>query len=329
MSDYQRIPGNIRSLLATKAQPWTDQTADLARQYAALCDETNQRLRRCADYLGHGMWSAAIHLADCQPNLLQAVTWLEFPERTAWADLCVAHGMPAPPVLEMERLAELKAAYDREKSLQPLLSRHRLLAIAKAPPSARLEVLRLLSAEDPNNPAWTIEILNLESARLDEISSEVAVAFRDRNDAAMRSLLDELTAPRWRHDVPATIKDGLQQAIGEQSAQSAQAELPTLAAEILSTFQNDPSSAKLSGLIEKWMQLKSTPGIAAPAGVDAQIQAVLDWHAAENRRKQELEAVKPYENLFQAGKVSPLLQGTPKHGTIISAMSGLLRFRKK
>jgi len=41
-------------LLATKAQTWTGHTADLATQYAALCDETNERLRRCADYLRRG-----------------------------------------------------------------------------------------------------------------------------------------------------------------------------------------------------------------------------------------------------------------------------------
>src|SRR5580704_1288388 len=51
MSAYQQIPGNIRSLLATKARTWTDHAADLATQYAAMCDETNQRLRRCSEYL--------------------------------------------------------------------------------------------------------------------------------------------------------------------------------------------------------------------------------------------------------------------------------------
>ena len=55
MSDYQQIPGSIRSLLATKSQTWTKNAADLATQYAARCDDANQRLRRCAEYLRRGI----------------------------------------------------------------------------------------------------------------------------------------------------------------------------------------------------------------------------------------------------------------------------------
>jgi hypothetical protein len=329
MSDYQRVPGNIRSFLATTARVWTDHTAELARQYAALCDETNQRLRRCADYLARGMGSAAVHLAECQPSLSQAVTWLQFPERAAWADFCVVNGMTAPAILETECLAELKATDDREKSLQPLLSRHRLLAIAKASSRVRLEIVRLLAAEDPNNPAWPSEILFLEKTRLGEIATESAKALANHDDATLEGLMKELTEQQWRQEAPEKIRTDLQRAIAERTASRAQAELPAVAEELLSTFQAEPSAPKLPDLAKKWTELAATPGISMDADLRAKIQPILELQIADERRKQELEEIKPYQQLFQSVESAANRQPKQKRGGVFTAMTGLFGLSKK
>lgn len=300
MSDYQQIPGSIRSLLATKSQTWTNHAADLATQYAQLCDDTNQRLRRCAEYLRRGMTSAAIHLADCQPNLVQAVGSLRFPERAAWADLCVNHGMPAPAVLEADCLDQLNAAYEREKTLQPLLSRHRLLAIAKAPAQARLEVTRMLAGEDRDNPAWPQEIRALELVRLDEIEVEARTAVRDRNNTAIESLWDELNARRWLNEIPRSIHDPLEQATSGLKARRTRAELPALAAELSAAFRTDPPSAELGNLVKKWKEKIATLTDPVPPDLAAQVKPALDWEIAEQRRKLELQEVKPLQYLFES-----------------------------
>jgi hypothetical protein len=298
MSDYQQIPGSIRSLLATKSQTWTNHAADLAAQYAVLCDDANQRLRRCAEYLRRGMRSAAVHLADCQPNLLLAVSALRFPERAAWAELCVAHGMQAPAVLEADCLEELKAATDRERALQPLLSRHRLLAIARASASARLEITRTLAREDPQNPAWPQEIRELEAVRLEEIEVELPAALRDRRESAIEALWTELTAQPWLLEIPRTIRTPLERESTDLKNRKTLSEIPNLLADLLSNFRADPSRPEVSNLLKNWKEAVATLTVAVPADLAGQIQPVLDWDLAEQRRKLELQEVKPLQYLF-------------------------------
>jgi len=104
------------------------------------------------------------------------------------ADLCVTPWHARAGDARVGMSAAAQAARDREKSLQPLLSRHRLLAIAKAPARTRLEVARRLATEDPQNPGWPEEVASLESARLEEVEAETQAAMRDRNDASIEAL---------------------------------------------------------------------------------------------------------------------------------------------
>ena len=132
----------------------------------------------------------------------------------------------------------LKGAYAQEKKLEPLLSRHRLLAIANAPVRDRLELLRLLAAEDSSNPACTLEIILLETSRLEELTAEVRAALCDLDDARIQSLHKEVENSPWRQEVPPGLRDIIQKSIAELKTRQVMAELPKAAAELASTFQN-------------------------------------------------------------------------------------------
>jgi len=324
MSDYQQIPGSIRSLLATKSQTWTQHAVDLATQYALLCDETNQRLRRCAEYLRRGMWSAATHLADCQPNLVQAVASLEFPERPAWADLCVTNGMAAPAILETACLEKLKVAYEREKVLQPLLSRQRLLAIAKAPTRARLEVARLLASEDPDNTAWSDEILSLESVRLLELQTESRSALQTHNEAASRAVQEEVTHSSWRREIPEGLVRNLEETVADISAQHALAEIRTVAADLVAALNTDPPVASIADLIKRWETLTATPGVVVPPDLQSQVLPILTWHAGEKRRKDVVDEVKPLQHVFESTAEAVPARRSGRKLTIVAIVIALL-----
>ncbi len=298
MSDYQQIPGSIRSFLATKAQTWNDHTADLATQYWMLCDETNERLRRCAEYLRRGMGSAAVHLSECLPNLLQAVSALQFAERGAWADLCVIHGMPAPPMLETDCMEELKAAYEREKSLSPLLSRHRLLAIAKAPIRDRLQVARMLVAEDPNNPAWADEVLSLEQIRLAEMEASAQEAANAGNEGLIQQLSNELAAGPWRHDIPRELHELIEKGMADGRSRRAMAELAAVADEVANILESNAPAARLVSPVRRWRELVEIPGVIVPDEMLAKVQPALELQAEEERRQTELQNVRPLQHLF-------------------------------
>src|SRR4051812_2303438 len=126
MPEYQQVVDNIRAILGAVDQTRTDEMAALATAYASLCRETNDRLRRCVDYLHRGLQSEAIHLANTQPALLDMVAALDMPELPEWETLSSTYEMTRPPRLMLEAAAELNEAYALEQPLQSLLKRHRL-----------------------------------------------------------------------------------------------------------------------------------------------------------------------------------------------------------
>ena len=101
MVDYKEIPELIRAFLAASdangQRGWNDETADLAESYITLVKEANDRLRRCAEYLHRGMRSEAVHLAECQPRLLELAEALRLP------DPVVSDAAPAWPTAFLRR----------------------------------------------------------------------------------------------------------------------------------------------------------------------------------------------------------------------------------
>lgn len=308
MSDYQHIPAGIRAVLAAKGYQWNDHAADLATHYASLCREVNVRLRRCADYLRGGMRSEAIHLAECQPKLVEAATSLLFPEQAAWAELCVANGAPAPPVLAVEGLDAVTDAYAREQALRPLLSRHRLLALAQAPAKARLEVLRLLATEDADNRAWPEAIVLLEAVRLRELRTEFRAALKSGDTASIEDVASELIDQPWRSSLPADLRTSAEKAGTNLRARRALADLTALAPQLLAAYKGHGQPGANGHLAEyatRWRELAATTGVTIAPELAEQVQPALDLQAAEDRRREEMEEVKPFQHFLEPGTYDP------------------------
>ncbi|HMC64682.1 MAG TPA: hypothetical protein VKI65_07070, partial [Gemmataceae bacterium] len=70
MTDYQRIVDDIRSFLHSSDQTQSEALKEMAVAYAGACQEANQRLRRCDEFLQKGLRSEAVHFADAEPVLL-------------------------------------------------------------------------------------------------------------------------------------------------------------------------------------------------------------------------------------------------------------------
>ena len=71
--------------------------------------------------------SEAIHLAESEPNLLDSLAALDFPERADWDELVQIYQLAAAPKLAVDQAQFLNEAYAQEDPLQDLL--------AHAPPS--------------------------------------------------------------------------------------------------------------------------------------------------------------------------------------------------
>ena len=163
--DALEIVEQIRSYLAVAGQKWNDELTDVAGEYATLCREASDRLRRCGQYLRRGMRSEAVHLAECPPALAEIVSILHFPELDQWTLACQAAGIPAPARLQPSELKDLESARKKEQQLQYWVGRQRILALARAPIRDRLSIARALAERDPANPCWPLDVVDLEAVR--------------------------------------------------------------------------------------------------------------------------------------------------------------------
>ncbi len=92
-----------------------------------------------------GLRSEAIQQCEVEPNLLDVVATLDFPERDYWVQLLNQYGHPSSGPLLMDVAADLNEAYAEEQPLETLLDRHRLLALAHSPLRLRIKTLRQLA----------------------------------------------------------------------------------------------------------------------------------------------------------------------------------------
>src|SRR3954466_97661 len=111
MADYQRVVELLRDIRSGPLQTVTDEIQQAAAEYARLCVEANERLRRCSTYLQQGLRTEAIHVAEESPNLLDLVASLDLPEPQMWAEFCANNGLAVPPPLQIDRAGQLNDAY--------------------------------------------------------------------------------------------------------------------------------------------------------------------------------------------------------------------------
>src|SRR4051812_40971078 len=87
MQSYQYYIDDIQTAVYSPEMADPDFLRDAAAQYAEACAEANQRLRQVGQLLKRGLRSEALQLTEEEPNLLDFVGMLDFPELPAWRDL--------------------------------------------------------------------------------------------------------------------------------------------------------------------------------------------------------------------------------------------------
>jgi len=207
MLDYQRIVDHLRTCLTTITPDSIDILRMAVGDYAAACDEVNDRLRQCGTLLARGLRSEAIHLGETEPNVLDAVAALDFADRALLENAVDRYGMARPPELLLDVAAALNEAYALEQPLQALLHRHRLLSIGRSPLAMRLETLYALASADPENPVWREDVVTFEIERHKQIHEEVVDASQRGNLAQLEALETELGRTNWRQPPPSKLRE--------------------------------------------------------------------------------------------------------------------------
>ncbi len=192
MSSLARIIGEIQSCLATGNITRTPQVEDLARSYSTECHRILDRLKRSDEFLSRGLLTEAIQNSRTQPDLLDELSLLEFAEKDAWEEILDLYQLPIPPKLQVHKAISINRAYSEIQALEEPLAKWRKLNIGMAPLRRRIDVIRRLYRNDPNNIAFKDNLAELEAERVVGMLAEAREASRRQDPFSLRSILVEL-----------------------------------------------------------------------------------------------------------------------------------------
>jgi hypothetical protein len=216
--------------------------------------------------------------------LLDLVGALDMPELPDWEALCAAYEIMAPPRLMLEAAQELNEAYAAEQPLQTLLSKHRTLALARAPMSERIAVMRELAVQDPAGGFWDEDIRTYETALIKELHSEATAAVRAKALGRVQRVRSQLEALDWRIDVPTDLRTDLSRAyeglLQAEGVVQLRALLPKLDA-AFSAMSYDEAAAAAS----EWQRIVKEHGVRLPTDLRELAEPALQWVAAQEARR--------------------------------------------
>lgn len=284
MPDHQQIIDEIRFHLQSEHCELTDDIRELAAAYAVVCREVNARLRRCGEYLRQDLRSEAIHFADAEPNLLDLVTTIDFPEREHWNEIVAIYDLPKTEPLLLTVAEQLNEAYAIEQPLQRLLGRHRMLAISQAPLSQRLTVMRKLQGLDPTSAFWSDDIRTFETTRLQQISEEAREAASVQDHATLVSLVEEVESKEWCNTPSRKLIGFVKQAAGSVTRTESRKLLAKLEVKL-----NDALLALDVGAgraaRDRWNLAARTAQLPQNDPLNERVEPVFDWLDDEDNKE--------------------------------------------
>jgi hypothetical protein len=300
MSEIQVLVENIRTSIAFPQTVPLEQMQIYSRRYAEFCAELNHRLLLCVQHVRAGNVAEGIRLAELRPNLSEMYFALDFAEQEEWTEVVSMLGFDIPQPLPVDMVRELDDAYLKMAPLDPLLRRHRFLALSDAPIRERLDVLRVITKTDRGSIFWEEDQETFERIRLKELEKEVSQAINSKNDLQVRMLYRELSSPDWILPPPPGFRKSLVAYILQSHADLLMKRFAAFDFDGVVNFHNTIQ------------QILSTEQMTMPPGVGYLIRPAVQW-IEETVQKHNLEtkfnlAVSNLQNALEKEAPLPNLQ---------------------
>ena len=197
MADLHELIERVQVTLASSLDPDKADLRTLHQKLDSEIRQANKRLRECDALLANGHRSEAIQLAEQEPNLLDVVAILDFPELPEWNDFVAELGMTVTPELLIDVATDLNSAYNEDAPLEQHMRRFRRLSLARAPLRLRIDQIRRIARLDPSSPVWETDLKTYEETRLRQIRDEFRHARRDDDIDKLNELCSELRDNKW------------------------------------------------------------------------------------------------------------------------------------
>ena len=257
MAEISEIHELLESVRVTLSSSMNPNREELDRLHSELDGEirlANKRLRECDALLAEGHRSEAIQLAEQEPNLLEVVSILDFPELPEWNDFVAELGLTVTPELQIDIATDINSAYSEDEPLERLLRKFRVLSLARAPLRSRIDLLRQIAKRDPGTAYWKDDLRSYEEVRIRQIADESRAAVSSRDVSRIRTISEELHKKPWSVKPDRRVMEKIDTAMAEIKKLDATRQLQKLTVQLKdATEAGDAELAR--DLEERWQQL--------------------------------------------------------------------------
>lgn len=304
MQQYEQIVDDILTILTADVDPSDEALRDTDRRYSDAVAELNERLGACDKLLHKGHRAEAIQECEREPNLLDVLAVLDFPEAGQWGEYVRQFGLIGPPVLRSDIATDLNDAYTTDSELGDVLRQHRLLALARAPLGPRLKVLRQIARRDAANPIWLEDVRNWERVRHSQLPRELEGAVANNDLPAIAQLVQEVRSREWMTPPPDSLAKRIVEAHQQICVKQARRQLDALEKELTEAYA-DCDVHRARKIREQW---KACAAVGIVRNDDPLLELAapaLEWLSEQDRQDRELheyeDAVAALETALDEG----------------------------
>lgn len=286
MQQYEQIVDDILTILMADVDPAEAALRDADRRYSEAAAELNERLIRCDKLLHKGHRAEALQECEREPNLLDALAVLDFPEAEQWGEYVRQFGLAGPPALRTDIGLDLNDAYTTDSELAGILRQHRLLALARAPLTTRLKTLRQIARQDAGNPIWLDDVRSWEQVRHTQLPRELEGAVAAEDLPTMTQLVQEVRSREWTTPPPEAVTKRIVDAHKTLSVKQARRQLDGLEKELTAAYA-DYDVHRARKVRERWNNL-ATAGLSGHGDpLLERATPALEWLLEQDRQDRE------------------------------------------
>ena len=239
ISEIHELLESVRVTLSSSMNPNREELDRLHSELDGEIRQANKRLRECDALLAEGHRSEAIQLAEQEPNLLEVVSILDFPELPEWNDFVAELGLTVTPELQIDIATDIISAYSEDEPLERLLRKFRVLSLARAPLRSRIDLLRKIAKRDPGTAYWKDDLRSYEEVRMRQIADEARTVISSRDVGGIRGLSEELHKKPWSVKPDRRVVEKIDTAMAEIKKLDATRQLQKLTAQLKSATEAD------------------------------------------------------------------------------------------
>jgi len=291
MKQAQQVVARIQELLKLSGSASDVDAKAIARTYATLCKEANDRLELCERYLNSGRTSEAIHIAETSPDLLSLCCSLVFDGREKWAEWCVRQNLTVAPQIQHKIVDKLNDCYSSAMALEPVIQEYRK-AVREKDLRKCINLLLRLQAIEPGNQNWAQDLIAFEKKRLTEIEPQLKQAAATNDLSTIEDLHAELSGS-WSLGAPEALRSDASSQIRRIQKANALTRGKQIISRISDAFSSLDFHTAESG-IKDYEQLLASGCLVPDESMNIQFDEARTWYLSEKQARS-------HESAYQTG----------------------------